>query len=69
MSGVALSTGLLAAFSLVNGDLVITSSCCFFSYSGCLAVSQLDLGGLVTHVLEGVRDVVCVELYPGLTVA
>ena len=36
---------------------MITSSCCSSPLVGCLAVSQLDLGGLVKHVLEGVRDV------------
>ena len=57
MLGVALTTGMLAAFSQVNGDLVITSSCCFSPLVGRLAVSPQDLGGLVTRVLEGVREV------------
>ena len=36
---------------------MITSSCCSSPLVECLAVSQLELGGLVKHVLEGVRDV------------
>ena len=36
---------------------MITSSCCFSPLVGRLAVSPQDLGGLVTHVLEGVREV------------
>ena len=36
---------------------MITSSCCFPPLVGRLAVSPQDLGGLVTHVLEGVREV------------
>ena len=36
---------------------MITSSCCFSPLVVRLADSPQDLGGLVTHVLEGVREV------------
>ena len=52
MLGVALTTGMLAAFSQVNGDLVITSSCGSLPLVGCLAVSRLKLGGRVKHEVD-----------------
>ena len=52
MLGVALTTGMLAAFSQVNGDLVITSSCGSLPLVGCLAVNRLKLGGRVKHEVD-----------------
>ena len=57
MLGVALKTSMLAAFSQVNGDLVITSSCGSLPLVGCLAVNRLKLGGRVKHEVDTVRDV------------
>ena len=77
MLGVALKTSTQAAFSQVNGDLVITSSCGSLLLVGCLAVSWLKLGGrvkktrltlFVTWVPQTLH-VVCVLLYPSLNVA
>ena len=56
MLGVALTTSMLAAFSQVNGDLVLTSSCCSLPLEGCLAVNRLKLGGRVKHEVDIVRD-------------
>ena len=58
VSGIALPTGLLAAFFTGEWRPGDYEQLLFFSpLVGCLAVSPQDLGGLVTHVLVGVRDV------------
>ena len=57
MLGVALKTSMLAAFTQVNGDLVITSSCGSLPLVGSLSVSRLKLGGRVKHEVDIVRDV------------